>query len=83
MNAALQFSEVRRAGKSDRVCPNNIKNNENGQLQVVHAKELSKFSTDKVLVCQTFETKPLSDFKTCNFDVTLPAAVSFGFMKLT
>lgn len=67
---------------SDPVCPNTIKNNENGKLQVVNSKNLSKYSSDKVLVCQNLKTKPLSDFKTCNFDSTMPGAVSESFTEL-
>lgn len=84
-DAALQFSEKRRAESTERICPTNIKNSENGPLQVVNSKQLHKYSTDKVLVCQNFKTKPLNEFKTCNFDATMPAAVSFhhsSIMKL-
>lgn len=77
VDAALEFSEKRRGENNERVCPNNIKNNENGELQVVNSKDLSKYSTDKVLVCPNLKTKSLSEFKACNFDTTLPGAVSF------
>lgn len=77
VDAALQFLDKRRAEQVERICPNNIKNNENGELQVVNSKDLSKYSTDKVLVCPNLKTKPLNEFKACNFDVTMPGAVSF------
>lgn len=76
VDAALQFMEQRRAESTERICPANIKNNENGPLQVINSKQLNKYSTDKVLVCHNFKTKPLNEFKTCNFDATMPAAVS-------
>ena len=76
VDAALDFSEKRRTEKSERICPNNIKNSESGRLEVVSAKDLGKYSTDKVLVCPNLKTKPLSDYKACNFDSTMPGAVS-------
>ncbi|CRL03704.1 CLUMA_CG016424, isoform A [Clunio marinus] len=42
VNAALQFLDKRRSEHTERVCPNNIKNDENGKLQVVNSKELHK-----------------------------------------
>lgn len=76
MDAALKFSEKRRTEQTERICPNNIKNNESGKLEIVSSKDLSKYSTDKVLVCENLKTKALSEFKTCNFDSTMPGAVS-------
>lgn len=76
MDAALHFTEKRRVERSEPVCPTSIKNNDNGKLQVVSSKDLSKYSSDKVLVCQNLKTKSLSEYKTCNFDATMPAAVS-------
>lgn len=76
VDAALLFTEKRRSEQTERICPNNIKNNDNGALQVINSKDLSKFSHDKVLVCENMKTKPLSEFKTCNFDATMPGAVS-------
>lgn len=72
----MKFSEKRRTEQTERICPNNIKNNESGKLEIVSSKDLSKYSTDKVLVCENLKTKPLSEFKTCNFDSTMPGAVS-------
>lgn len=76
MNAALRFLESRRGESGERTCPNNIKNNENGKLQVVKSKDLNNISADKVLVCDNLKTKSLSEFKTCNFDATFSGAVS-------
>lgn len=78
VDAALAFSEKRRVEQNERVCPNNIKNNENGRLQVYSSKDLNKLAADKVLVCPNLKTKPLTEFKTCNFDSTMPGAVSFS-----
>lgn len=82
VDAALLFSEKRRSEQSERICPNNIKNNDNGVLQVINSKDLSKFSHDKVLVCANMKTKPLSEFKTCNFDATMPGAVSSRYTRV-
>lgn len=76
VDAALMFNEKRRTEQGEHVCPGNIKNNDNGRLQVVNSKHLHKYSSDKVLVCDNMKTKPLREFKTCNFDATMPGAVS-------
>lgn len=81
VDAALAFTEKRRTEQGERVCPSTIKNSEGGKLQVVNSKQLSKFSSDKVLVCQNLKTKPLSEFRTCNFDSTMPGAVSADFNR--
>lgn len=81
VDAALAFAEKRRAEHGERVCPGTIKNNEGGKLQVVNSKKLNKFSSDKVLVCENLKTKPLSEYRTCNFDSTTPGAVSADFNR--
>lgn len=78
VDAALAFSEKRRTEQNERVCPNSIKSNENGRLQVYSSKDLNKLGADKVLVCENLKTKSLAEFKTCNFDSTMPGAVSFS-----
>lgn len=70
-NAALLFNDKR--GK--KVCPDALHSDANGQLQVVNAKTLDLQAQDKVLVCKDFSKRPLREFKTCNFDYTITAAV--------
>lgn len=71
-NAALFFNQVR----ITKQCPGAIQMDENAALEVINAKNIDFSQTDKELVCKDFSRKPLEDFKTCNFDFTLPTAVS-------
>lgn len=78
INAALRFYNVRKTEQLERTCPSNLKNDENGRLEVMSVKQLKKLnlnSNAKVLICQDLSKKALSEFKICNFDSTLPAAV--------
>lgn len=79
VDAALHFSEKRQAENLYRICPANIKNDRAGRLQIISYKDLNKDAKDKVLVCENMRTKPLSEFQTCNFDSTMPTAVTFYF----
>lgn len=74
INAALHFSS-KQSKQSGKLCPQTIKSVPNGELQVINSRDLSKHS-DKILICQDMTTRPLNEFKRCNFDFTLPAAVS-------
>lgn len=74
INAALHFSSKQRK-QSGKLCPQTIKSVPNGELQVINSRDLSKHS-DKILICQDMTTRSLNEFKRCNFDFTLPSAVS-------
>lgn len=71
-NAALYFNQIR----ITKQCPGAIQMDPNAQLTVVNAKTIDFSQTEKELVCKDFSRKPLEDFKTCNFEFTLPTAVS-------
>lgn len=79
VDAALRFYNIRKKEQKDRSCPTTLKNDASGRLEIMSAKmlKLNKSSlSEKVLVCQDLQTKPLTEAKTCNFDSTMPAAVS-------
>jgi hypothetical protein len=75
VNAALNFLSKRKVNSQARTCPQNVKSSPNGKLEVINSRDLSKLS-NKILVCRDLTTRPLTDSKACNFDFTLPGAVS-------
>lgn len=82
IDAALRFYSLRKAAAS-RTCPDNLKNSAEGRLEVMGTKQLNQLelkSNEKVLICKDLSKRALSDFKLCNFDSTLPAAVSLPFL---
>lgn len=71
VDAALHYNEKRLKEN----CPNNLKSAPEGVIEIVNAKDLKNYN-NKVLICQDFTRRPLSDYKNCNFDFTFPTAVS-------
>lgn len=78
MNAALNFEAKRKRGNVEKLCPQTIKSTPSAKLEIINSKELKKqlLNNNKVLVCSDLTTRPFTEFKTCNFDFTLPGAVS-------
>lgn len=73
VDSALYYNHLRRKPK----CPKDLNTvDDNAKVKLVNAKDLSKYQ-DKKLVCKDFTLKSLDEYKTCNFDYTLPTAVSF------
>lgn len=82
-DAALYFTKLRPGTQSDTVCPNTIRNDPNGVFEIVNTKDLKKYSAStKRLICHDMALKSFSEYKTCNFDATLPSAVSLQSDKL-
>lgn len=74
VDSALYYNHLRRKPK----CPSNLVSDDNVKVKLVYAKDLGKYPSKK-LVCKDFTLKSLDEYKTCNFDYTLPTAVSLTF----
>jgi len=66
---AALFMNKRRGANVCQATPSTEKN-----LMIVHAKELEQHK-NKQLVCPNMETKPVTEFLTCNWEVNLPTGV--------
>ncbi|KAG5677326.1 hypothetical protein PVAND_007094 [Polypedilum vanderplanki] len=75
VNAALNFLTKQKSNSQSKICPQNVKSAENGKLEIINSKDLSKLKNKKLVCKDMTTTRPLTDFKTCNFDFTLPGAV--------
>jgi len=76
VDAALRFNDKR----DKRVCPNALVNDNESPMKVVLAKDLHLHNNVE-LVCPDLTRKPITDYKSCNFDSKLRTAVTFLFIK--
>lgn len=58
-------------------CTNTLSSSDDAQIRIVNAKLLDGYkNTNKRLLCQDWTKKSLTEFKSCNFDYSLPNGVS-------
>ncbi|XP_063705234.1 transferrin [Culicoides brevitarsis] len=72
VTSALYLNSKRGISK----CPNVLSSEELAKIQIVNSKKLDEYkSANKQLLCQDWSKKTLSDYKTCNFDYSLPNGI--------
>lgn len=58
-------------------CPSTLSSEESSGIKIINAKLLDEYKdTNKRLLCQDWTKKALTEYKTCNFDYSLPNGVS-------
>lgn len=60
-------------------CPSALSSTEDAGIKIINAKLLDEYkNSNKRLLCQDWSKKTLTEYKTCNFDYSLPNGVSLN-----
>lgn len=73
-DAALLFNYHQQGAKDGNCGHEHLQSVDSGIVKIVHIRDAKKYA-DMDLVCPDFTQKPQNEFRTCNFDFSIPRAV--------